>query len=63
VRGDRPHWSSVPDIGGRTSAVTGNVRAGSFLRQRLDIAIQSGNVAAVVGTFPVAGGTLKGGGE
>jgi hypothetical protein len=46
------------DIGGRTAAITGDVRAGSFLRQRLDIAIQRGNAAAVVGTFPVAGGAL-----
>ena len=40
------------EIGGRIAARTGDPRATSFLRQRMDIAVQRGNAAAVVGTFP-----------
>ena len=40
------------EIGGRIAAATGDVRSYSFLRQRIDIAIQKGNAAAIVGTFP-----------
>ena len=39
------------EIGGRIAARTGDPRATSFLRQRMDIAVQRGNSAAVVGTF------------
>jgi hypothetical protein len=40
------------EIGGRIAARTGDPRATSFLRQRMDIAVQKGNAAAVVGTLP-----------
>jgi hypothetical protein len=39
------------EIGGRIARCTGDVRSPSFLRQRLDIAIQKGNAAAVLGTL------------
>jgi hypothetical protein len=44
------------DIGGRIASRSGDLRAGAFLRQRLDIAIQKGNAAAVVGTLPLGCG-------
>ena len=42
------------ELGGRIAALTGEPRSTSFLRQRLDIAIQRGNAAAVRGTLPGA---------
>ena len=39
------------DIGSRIARVTGDLRSTSFLKQRLDIAIQRGNTAAVQGTL------------
>ena len=39
------------EIGGRISRCTGDVRSSFFLRQRLDIAIQKGNAASVLGTI------------
>ena len=44
--------SVCAEIGGRTANITGEVRSTAFLKQRLDIAIQKGNAAAVLGTFP-----------
>ena len=41
------------EIGGRIAARTGDPRSTSFLRQRMDIAVQRGNAAAVVGTLPL----------
>ena len=41
------------DLGRRLAIVTGDLRATSFLRQRLDIAIQRGNSLAVRGTIPL----------
>jgi hypothetical protein len=40
------------DIGGRIASLTGDRRSVAFLRQRMDIAVQRGNAAAVLGTFP-----------
>jgi len=40
------------DLAGRTAAVTGDMRCLAFLKQRLSLAIQRGNAAAVVGTMP-----------
>jgi hypothetical protein len=40
------------EIGGRIAVRTGDPRATSYLRQRMDIAVQKGNAAAVVGTLP-----------
>ena len=42
------------EIGRRIARCTGDVRSTAFLRQRLDIAIQKGNAAAVHGTMAVA---------
>jgi len=44
--------SICAEIGGRTAALTGDARSFAFLRQRLGIAVQKGNAAAVVGTHP-----------
>ena len=44
--------SFVKEIGGRISAKTGEKKATSFLLQRLAIAVQRGNVAAILGTLP-----------
>ena len=43
----------IAEIGGRIASVRGKRRSASFLRQRLDIAIQRGNAAAIHGTFGV----------
>ena len=43
--------SFVNELGRRIIAVTGEERAASFLRQRLSLALQRGNAAAVLGTF------------
>jgi hypothetical protein len=40
------------EIGGRTANLTGDLRATAFLKQRLSLAVQRGNAAAVVGTHP-----------
>ena len=40
------------EIGGRIVARTGDPRATSFLMQRMDIAVQRGNAAAVIGSYP-----------
>ena len=47
-----PALAICAEIGGSIGARTGDPRATSFLRQRMDIAVQRGNAAAVVGTFP-----------
>ena len=39
------------DLGGRIARYTGDARATAFLQQRLDMAIQRGNAATVVGTL------------
>ena len=44
--------SLCADIGGRTASLIGDLRATSFLKQRLALAVQRGNAAAVVGTHP-----------
>src|ERR1700759_2109326 len=44
--------SLCADIGGRLARLTGDLRASSFLKQRLGLAVQRGNAAAVVGTHP-----------
>ena len=40
------------DIGSRVAAVTGEPRSTTFFMQRIDIAIQRGNAAAILGTLP-----------
>ena len=42
----------VSELGGRLAAVTGDPRSLAFLRQRLGIAMQRGNAAAIRGTLP-----------
>ena len=44
--------SLVAELGGRLSVITGDLRSTAFLRQRLDIALQRGNAAAIRGTLP-----------
>ena len=39
------------DFGGRIARHTGDARATVFLKQRLDMAIQRGNAAVLVGTL------------
>ena len=39
-------------LGKRLGEATGDARAGFFLRQRVDIAIQRANALSVLGTFP-----------
>ena len=38
------------DLGGRITSISGDPRATFFFRQRLDVAVQRGNAAAVRGT-------------
>ena len=40
----------VKELGRRTTMVTGEVRLAAFIRQRIDIALQRGNAASVLGT-------------
>ena len=42
----------VSGLGGRLAALTGDSRSLAFLRQRIGIAIQRGNAAAIRGTLP-----------
>ena len=42
------------DIGGRLAAESGDSRCHSFLLQRLSLAVQRGNAAAVIGTLPTS---------
>ena len=42
----------VSELGGRLAALTGDPRSLAFLRQRLGIALQRGNAAAIRGTLP-----------
>jgi hypothetical protein len=44
----------INEVGRRIAAVTGDKRATSFLKQRLAMAVQRGNAAAVLGTFSAA---------
>ena len=43
--------SFVNELGRRIAAVTGDQRATQFLKQRLSLAVQRGNAAAIRGTF------------
>jgi len=42
----------VNELGKRITSVNGDPRATSFLKQRLSLVVQRGNVAAVLGTLP-----------
>jgi hypothetical protein len=42
----------INEIGRRIGEKTGDVRAGVFLRQRVSLAAQRGNVSAILGTLP-----------
>jgi hypothetical protein len=50
--------SFVNEVGKRITAVTGDVRATSFLKQRLSLAVQRGNAASVLGTFSTSNDSL-----
>jgi hypothetical protein len=41
----------VSEIGRRMAVITGDQRSTAFLKQRLALAVQRGNAAAVLGTF------------
>jgi len=43
--------SLVGELGRRTAALTGEPRSAAFLRQRIDIALQRGNAASIMGTL------------
>jgi hypothetical protein len=47
--------ATCAEIGGRVAERTGDTRSSAFLRQRLGIAVQRGNAAAVLGTIPWVG--------
>ena len=51
--------SICSEIGGRVATRTGDIRAVTFLKQRLSIAVQKGNAAAVIGTWPLGDMTLS----
>jgi hypothetical protein len=42
----------ITSIGERLKTATGDVRALAFLRQRISLAIQRGNAAAILGSLP-----------
>ena len=44
--------SLCDDLGGRIARETGDLRSHAFLKQRLSLAVQRGNAASVLGTFP-----------
>ena len=44
----------VGEIGRRQAEALGDPRAGSFLRQRISIAVQRGNAISVMGTMDLA---------
>ena len=44
-------WSLSSEIGARLSRKTGDPRATAFLRQNIDVAIQRGNAASILGTL------------
>jgi hypothetical protein len=46
----------VEALGERLKAVTSEPRAGAFLKQRISLAIQRGNAAAILGSLPVGAG-------
>jgi hypothetical protein len=41
----------INELGRRISVVTGDIRSTNFLKQRMSLAMQSGNAAAVLGTM------------
>jgi len=43
----------VSELDRRTAVITGEPRSASLLRQRIDIAMQRGNTAAILGTVPL----------
>ena len=50
-------WSSeakhlISDIGNRLNAITGDTRCLHYLRQRIGLAVQRGNVISILGSFP-----------
>jgi hypothetical protein len=49
--------SFCEELGLRIARESGDLRSASFLRQRLGIAVQRGNAASVLGTFPLPDGT------
>jgi hypothetical protein len=46
----------IAQLGERLNTVTCDARSSAFLRQRISVAIQRGNAAAILGTLPVGKG-------
>ena len=42
----------VSDIGNRLNAISGDTRCLHYLRQRIGLAVQRGNVISILGSFP-----------
>jgi hypothetical protein len=49
--------SFCDELGARLARESGDLRSAAFLRQRLALAVQRGNAASVLGTFPLPEGT------
>jgi hypothetical protein len=49
--------SFCEELGARVARESGDLRSAAFLRQRLSIAVQKGNAASVLGTFPLTDDT------
>jgi hypothetical protein len=43
--------SFINEVGRKIASVSGDMRAASFLRQRLSLAVQRGNAASILGTL------------
>ena len=41
----------INEVGRRVAAITGDNRSATFLKQRMSLAVQRGNAAAVLGTL------------
>ena len=49
-------YSFVSEIGRRLARATGDKRSKEFLVQRISMAVQRGNAAAILGTLPTGRG-------
>ena len=44
-------WDFVSELGRRIAVVSGDVHSTTFLRQRIDVTLQRGNAASILGTL------------
>ena len=49
----------INELGRRLRAVSGDMRATEFLKQRLSLAVQRGNAASILGTIPHVADTIE----